>query len=297
MNFLIVEPGYRTVPPLGHAGGGAEARVADVGGAGRVQSLDRAMDLVDLVAAADGPRSLSALAADAGLPPPTVHRLLRALIRHGYVRQDPARRYTLGPRLIFLGERATHVLGDWALPHLTELRDVTGETANLAMLDGDEIVYVTQAPSRHQMRMFTEPGRRVLPHCTAVGKVLLAALPDDAVRALLARTGMPPRTDATVTEPDVLLRQLVAVRVHGYATDDGEQEMGVRCLGVAVPGASVRLAVSVSGPHGRITDQRVRGFVPELRRAAAALGARLTGVDAGAPAPTGGNPFGDHAEP
>jgi IclR family transcriptional regulator, acetate operon repressor len=242
---------------------------------GGVQAIDRVLDLLDRVARADGPRALSELAAETGLAAPTAHRLMRALLRHGYVRQEPSRRYALGPRLIYLGERAARTLGDWAVPQLTRLRDATGETANLALLDGDEIVYVTQAPSRHQMRMFTEPGRRVLPHCTAVGKALLAGLPDDEVRALLARTGMPAHTPNTITEPDALLAALAEVRERGYASDDGEQEIGVRCLGVAVPTGSARMAVSVSGPHGRLTDAAVRDIVARLREVATELGARL----------------------
>jgi IclR family acetate operon transcriptional repressor len=242
---------------------------------GGVQAIDRVLDLLDRVARADGPRAVSELAAETGLAVPTAHRLMRALLAHGYVRQDPSRRYTLGPRLIFLGERAARTLGGWAVPQLTRLRDATGETANLALLDGDEIVYVTQAPSRHQMRMFTEPGRRVLPHCTAVGKALLAELPDDEVRALLARTGMPANTPHTLTDPDALLLALARVRRRGYASDDGEQEVGVRCLGVAVPSRSARMAVSVSGPHGRLTDASVPDHVAQLHRVAAELGARL----------------------
>ena len=104
------------------------------------------------------------------------------------------------------------MLNSVALPHLAHLVDEIGETANLAMLDGDQVAYVAQVPGRHSMRMFTEVGRRVLPHCTAVGKALLAASSDDEVRALLARTGMPRHTPHTLTEPGKLLAQLRRVR-------------------------------------------------------------------------------------
>lgn len=246
---------------------------------GGVQSLDRAIDLLELIAGTGTPQPLSALATASGLPTPTTHRLLRALVRRGYARQDGSRRYTLGARLIHLGDVAGKLLAGWAEQRLAELRDLTGETANLALLDGDEVVYVAQAPSRHQMRMFTEPGRRFPPHCTAVGKALLAELPDEHARAMIARTGLPPRTANTVTDAAGLFRQLEAIRRRGYAVDDGEQEVGVRCLAVAIPNGPLRTAISVSGPAARLTSRQARACVPALRCAAAQLGETLNGKE------------------
>src|SRR5690606_4428838 len=120
-------------------------------------------------------------------------------------------------RLFRLGDSASRLIGGWAMPHLSRLVDQLGETANLAMLDGDRVVYLAQAPSRHAMRMFTEVGRRVLPHCTGVGKALLARLPNEDTRALLARTGMPAQTPKTLVDPDVFGAQLEEVRRRGYA--------------------------------------------------------------------------------
>jgi IclR family acetate operon transcriptional repressor len=125
------------------------------------------------------------------------------------------------------------------------------------------------------MRMFTEVGRRVMLHCTGVGKALAATLPPDEVRAILERTGMPARTDHTLTDPDQLLDQLAWTREHGYAVDDSEQEVGVRCVAVSVPAGAVPLALSVSGPAARISDDLVQQAVPLLQRAAAALAADL----------------------
>ena len=127
---------------------------------GGVQSLQRAFDLLERMADAGGEASLSELAATSGLPLPTIHRLIRTLVTCGYVRQNSNRRYALGPRLIRLGESASRQFGTWARPWLARLVDQVEETANLAVLDGDEVVYVAQVPSRHSMRMFTEVGRR-----------------------------------------------------------------------------------------------------------------------------------------
>jgi IclR family acetate operon transcriptional repressor len=240
-----------------------------------VQSLERALDLLEVLADSPGEVSLSGLASASGLAPSTIHRLVGTLVARGYVRRLPSRRYVLAPRLLHLGERATHTLATLARPHLAGLVDDVGETANLALLDGDRVVYAAQVPSRHSVRMFTEVGRRVHVHCTGVGKVLLAGLAEGEVRALLARAGMPARTDRTVTDPEVLLAQLAVIARQGYALDDGEQEAGVRCLAVPVHGAAVPAALSVSGPEGRLPLEDVPRLVPVLLAAAAALGADL----------------------
>ncbi|MFF7983114.1 IclR family transcriptional regulator [Streptomyces sp. NPDC007901] len=242
---------------------------------GGVQSLERAFDLLERMADAGGEVGLSELSASSGLPLPTIHRLMRTLVACGYVRQQANRRYALGPRLIRLGESASRLLGTWARPYLARLVEETGETANMALLDGDEIVYVAQVPSKHSMRMFTEVGRRVLPHSTGVGKALLADVPDAEVRALLGRTGMPAATEKTITTPDGFLGALEEVRRLGYAVDDNEQEVGVRCLAVSVPDAPTAAAISISGPAGRVTEAATEKIVPVLRQVAVELSQAL----------------------
>lgn len=254
----------------------AESKTAaTTAGSGGVQSLERAFDLLERMADAGGEVGLSELSTSSGLPLPTIHRLMRTLVACGYVRQQPNRRYALGPRLIRLGESSSRLLGTWARPYLARLVEETGETANMALLDGDEVVYVAQVPSRHSMRMFTEVGRRVLPHTTGVGKALLADTSPDEVRALLARTGMPAVTEKTITSPDVFLDALRQVREQGYAVDDNEQEMGVRCLAVPVPDSPAPAAISISGPAGRVTDEATREIVPILQEVAAELSGAL----------------------
>lgn len=244
-------------------------------GAGGVQSLERAFDLLERMADAGGEVGLSELSASSGLPLPTIHRLMRTLVSCGYVRQQPNRRYALGPRLIRLGESASRLLGTWARPYLAELVEATGETANMALLDGDEVVYVAQVPSRHSMRMFTEVGRRVLPHSTGVGKALLAHVPADEVRALLGRTGMPAATEKTITDPEEFIAELERIRTAGYAVDDNEQEIGVRCLAVTVPDSPTAAAISISGPAGRVTETAQDKIIPVLQDVARQLSAAL----------------------
>lgn len=232
--------------------------------ASKVQSIDRALMMLELIADSGGSLRLADLEAATGLPLPTVHRLAKSLAHNGYLRQNPSRAYALGPRLIRLGEISARGLGSWAKPHLHRAVAEIGETANLAVLEGDEVLYVAQVPSPHSMRMFTEVGRRVSAHCSGVGKALLSQLDDDSVLDLLKRTGMPSRTANTVTDPDTLLAELWHIRKRGWAVDHGEQEAGVWCIAAPIPRAPARAALSVSGPSGRLTEDRIAEVAPTL---------------------------------
>ena len=235
---------------------------------GSVQSVERAFELLEIMASAGPSIAFGELAARAELPQPTIHRLVRTLLNMGYVRQLPNRHYALGPKLIRLGESAAQLIGAWSRPHLAELVERTGESANMAVLDNDMAVYVAQVPSPHSMRMFTEVGRRVYTHCTGVGKALLMQLPDDAVLALLKRAGMPASSENTHTTPDALIRDIELSRSRGYAVDEGEQEIGVRCFAVPVPDAPTLTAISISGPASRLTLKSATKVAPLLKRVA-----------------------------
>ncbi len=240
---------------------------------GGVQSVERALSLLDLLARAGGRSALSDLATRSALPLGTVHRLLATLAAAGYVRQDADRRYALGPALLPLGDAATRLLGGWAQPFLVRLVEASGETANLAVLEDDRVVYLAQAPGRHRMRMFTEVGRRVLPTTTAVGKVLLAWQDEAQVRRVLARVGLPRRTERSITEVPRFLAELAGVRQAACAVDDEEEEEGVRCVAVPVgPGPIAVAALSVSGPSSRLPRgdpallAAMRGVAADLAR-------------------------------
>lgn len=245
-----------------------------------VQSVDRALDVLELLAAAPGPLGVTEVAREVGLAPGTAHRLLGALVGRGWVRQDEGRRYAVGPAARRLGDAAAGRLAALAAPSLRAAVEATGETANLAALEGSVMVYLAQSPSPHTLRIFAEVGRRVPLHSTAVGKVVLAGLGPAALGALLDRVGpLPaPRTPHTLATVEDLGAELDRVRGQGYALDDEEQELGVRCVAVPVgagPGAD--LALSVSGPTERLTRERARAAVPALRRVASDLAGRVAG--------------------
>ncbi|HLS25896.1 MAG TPA: IclR family transcriptional regulator [Beutenbergiaceae bacterium] len=238
---------------------------------GGVQSVTRAIDLLALLAEEGPEMALSELAERTGLATATTHRLIRTLVDHGYVRQLPSRRYALGPALIRLGEHAGMHLGSAARVHLADLAARVGETVNLAMLDQDTVVYIAQSASKHSMRMFTEVGRRVPAHATGVGKATLAQLDDGQVHRIITRAGMPAMTDRTITDPEAFLAEMGRIRERGYAIDDGEQEVGVRCVAMAIAQAPAPTAVSISGPAARLPEEKVEQVVPELARTAEVL--------------------------
>jgi IclR family acetate operon transcriptional repressor len=247
---------------------------------GGVQSLHRSLDLVEVVAARGGHLSIGEIAAATDVPLPTAHRLLRTLVDRGYMRQMPNRRYALGFRLVPLGATASSMVGADTEVVLGRLVDALGETANLAILSGSHAEYVAQVPSRHTMRMFTEVGRQVDLHCTGVGKALLAQLDDKRVHEIVRRVGLHRQTEHTLATEADLMAELTEVRARGYALDEQEQEPGVRCVAVPVgPEPMSWMAVSVSGPVTRMTDELVARAVPLLHEAGRQLTSRMNSTD------------------
>lgn len=245
---------------------------------GGVQSVERSLDVLEALAAEPGEFGVSDLAERTGLPLPTIHRLLVSLVDRGFARQDPlTRKYSLGTKMLRLGDAAGRLWGTWFHPYLAELSELSGETTNLAVLEQGFVVYVAQVPSRHRVRMFTEVGNRVLPHSAAVGKVLLAHRPREVAEQIIDTCGLPRRTEHTITDRDAFFEELDRVLKRGYALDNEEEEIGVRCVAVPVQigvGDSIR-AVSVSGPASRMTHEQCERLVPEMRRVAANASASL----------------------
>lgn len=247
---------------------------------GLVQSVDRALDVLETLASAEAPLGVGEVARAVDLPQGTVHRLLRSLEQRGYVHQDATRKYSIGTAALRLGDAAQRSLARAARPYLAELVELSGESANLAVLEGNDVVYVAQSPSPHSLRMFTEVGRHVTPHSTAVGKVLLAALPPERARAILGRTGLAGHTPHTLTALDDLLAELDRTRRRGFGVDEEEQEVGVRCVAVPVHQHGVVVAaLSLSGPSGRFGGAVAPGLVEAMGEVARRLSTQVLGGD------------------
>jgi IclR family acetate operon transcriptional repressor len=163
-------------------------------------------------------------------------------------------------------------IGPLALPFLEELMQVSQETANLVMLEGNSAVYIEQvSPPSRILRIFTEPGNRIPLHSCGTGKILLAYQSPRLVDFVIARTGLPRHTVSTITDPSQLKTELEKVREDGYAIDFEEQEEGVRCLAAPVfgPDGEVFAAMSISGPASRLERKRLEELVPEATRVSA----------------------------
>lgn len=242
---------------------------------GGLQTVERAFTVLGAIADAGGSASLGVIATQSQLAESTTHRMLAALVDLGLARRLPDRRYGLGTRLARLGAAATPSIDAATRPVLARLVDHLGETVNLAMLVGDQAEYIAQVPSRHSMRMFTEVGRRVDLHCTGVGKAMLGCVGATALAGYLTRAPFDARTTHTLTDAEALAADVARSRERGYALDEEEQEIGVRCVAVPVD-VSPGFAISVSGPLPRMTDDFVMRAVPLLRGAAQDLSGALT---------------------
>ena len=246
---------------------------------GGVQSLERALDILEVLSRSEGDLGVSEVGASVGLANGTVHRLLSTLTRRGYARQNPlTRKYGLGLKAFALASSARESLGPLARPFLEELMEVSRESSNLAGLDKNYVVYIEQVPAPRMVRMFTEPGNHAPLHSTGTGKVLLAYQPPEVVDSVIRQTGLPRFTAHTITDPGELESELARVRKRGYAMDSEEMEDGVRCLAAPVFGAdeAVLAAISVSGPASRLTEKRLGELIPEITRLSEALSEALS---------------------
>jgi DNA-binding IclR family transcriptional regulator len=245
-----------------------------------VQSVERTLDILESLVEFGSEAGLVEISQSVGLPLATVHRLLGTLIARGYVKQNQLnRKYSLGFRALQMGNdmRQRFSLRLEARPFLQRLVQRSGESANLAVLDDGEVVYIDQAQSSRILRMFTQVGNRLPVHSTGSGKALLAFAPSDVVDGILRRFGMSARTAHTITDPGRFRGELERVRACGYALDDEEHEDGVRCLAVPVRDASTQVvaSLSVSGPVTRLGDQQISAIVGEVVDCGEKLSTRL----------------------
>jgi IclR family acetate operon transcriptional repressor len=251
--------------------------------------LDRALDLLEALAEAPAgaPLGVSEVARRAGVTKSAAFRILANLERRGYVAKDPvSARYTLGTQLVYLGERSLGAidLRAAARPALEALRRRFGETVNLGVREGAEVVYVDMIESSHGLRMAARVGGRDHLHSTALGKAILAFLPPAERDQLLHAPGaLPVRTERTITDPVKLRAELERVRERGIAEDRDENEVGARCLGAPIfdHRGLVAGAISLSAPDSRLDDARAAEVAVAVGEEAAAITRRLGGrIDA-----------------
>ena len=296
MNFMMQKRGVRlaseiqletdtgALPDEAHSSASKAVSGRSVRGEpGSVQSVERAMKLLELLAQSGGASSLTDLAARSQLNISTCHHLLATLLKSGYVAKVPGRRtYALGARVLHLGQafRRQVDLPQRAQPVLDRLNAATGEAVHLAVLQGDQVVTVAKSEGRHAVRVETgEIGVAEAPHATATGKAMLAWLPEEKTRRILAVSGMAKFTPGTITNADALIEEMRHVRRNGFSLDREEFQPGVVCVGAAVrdhTGAVIG-SISASAPAFRASEDHIVRMREAVTAAARDLSAELGG--------------------
>ncbi len=253
-----------------------------------VHALERGLAVLRCFNAEHPSLSLTELANLLGWTRTAPYRLVYTLQRLGYLIQDPrTKRYRLGPRVLELGFEYLHSLQlpELAQPYLEQLRQETGASAHLAILDGREIVYVARVAARRVSAVNIHIGSRLPAHATSMGKVLLAYQPSELLDAMLNQGPLEAYTDRTITDVQELRRVLQQIREQGYVVNDQEFEPGIRSVAAPVFNARGQAvaAVNIAAPPPVLTDEFLQAVaIPAVRRVAmelsACLGFRMEGV-------------------
>ena len=258
---------------------GPNARAGD----GKNQSLIRALTLLERLSEAPGGINLTDLSQQLGMPAATVHRLLSTFEELDFVEQDAElglwfvglKAFTVGNAFL---QRRDFVAS--ARPHMHRLVEQCGETVNLGVIDQGEVVFISQVESQEVMRMIVKLGSRSPIHASGVGKALLANMPEQRVASILQLRGLARYTDHTIDSPAALRDELEQVRQQGYALDDEEHAVGLRCVAAPIfdENAHALAAISLSGPKARIVDSRLNELGNAIRQTALEITQVLGGL-------------------
>jgi len=244
----------------------------------RIQAVDRAVQLLRAVAAADTAPTAAELAQQSGVNRSTAWRLLATLEDHGLVERDSGQGYSIGYGAVALAQcrSGSAALVRVARPALDRLAEDTQETVNVSVATRDAVVAIDQRDPQDALLRLDYLTRPLPLHCTSNGKIVLSSMPGDQVDAILAGP-LEAVTPKTVVNPERLRAIVERVRREGYATNEGELDLGVNGVSVGVHGDQRKLVaiLSVSAPAHRLPSERLRQVVPQLERAAADIERRL----------------------
>nr|WP_315591569.1 IclR family transcriptional regulator C-terminal domain-containing protein [uncultured Cupriavidus sp.] len=251
-------------------------------------AIEKAIDVLEAVGAAPDGLSQTELTEQLALPRTTIYRLLATLVARGMLRRDPARKvYRLGFRCFEMARQA-YTMPDLVAAAANEmrgLRDLTGETCYLATLDGLEVISLERCDGAHSERSAASLGQRKPLHCTSQGKAILSAMNSAARDSIVRELTLKALTPLTITDRRRLNAELNITAARGYAIDDEEIVLGVRCVGAPIVDSqgAVRGAISVAGPAYRLTRERLELLGPELAEAARRVGAEIGALKPVAP--------------
>lgn len=240
-----------------------------------IQVIDRMSAILDAVARYPEPVSLKILTAETGLHSSTAFRILDSMLANGFVERDATGKYQLGRKLLRLGSRvrAQSDVRQIAQPIMARLRNELGESVNLTIREGDEVVYIEKATPNRMMHVQQLVGSRAPLHVTAVGKLMLALSGEEECRSYATRTNLPAYTRNTINSLPKLLQEAARLRQQGYAFDDEEAEIGVGCIGSLIFDASDNIVagLSVSAP----IERRKNEWVAKVLHAAGEISEQL----------------------
>lgn len=245
----------------------------------RLSSVANAIRLTKAFSEHEYEMGISALAVRLGLAKSTVHRLATTLVEYDMLEQNKeSGKYRLGLAFFELGTlvRRKMDVATAAQGEIHALAESSGETIQLAILDHLSVLYIRIRESRQAVRMSSGLGSRAPAHCTSVGKALLAFQPIEVVQQVIEQ-GLKRFTANTITDPDTLLAELASIRAKGYAIDDEEMEVGLRCVAAPIRDHSghVVAAISVAAPVQRMSKKAVQGTIPSVVSAAEAVSRRM----------------------
>ena len=249
--------------------------------AGSVQSIDRVLDILEALSAVPQGMLLTELSAKVGLHVSTTHRLVHMLLDRGYaMKEQETGKYRLTLRTFEIGSRVSSVwdLMSMAKPYLDDLASQSQEAVHLVERDGNGVVYLYKAePFRQLVRMGSHYGLRNPMYCTGVGKSILALLPREEVDRIWNSESITAFSPNTITNLEQMHRELAQIRQRGYAIDDEEHELGVRCMAVAIRNWQGKpiAAVSISAPASRMDAAMMERMLPKLQSAAGSISAML----------------------
>jgi len=232
---------------------------------GSVQSIHRALSILERLSASDEGLTLKEVAAQVSLPPSSAHRILTTLQRQRFVRFDQATMcWSIGVQAFLVGNAFSRSRDMVALsiPFMRRLMLASGETVNFFMLDGSEVVCMAQVQSQQMVRAISRPGGGAEMHRSAAGKMILAHMSYEEVAAIITRKGMARYTDHTITTLEALIQELARIRERGFSVDNEEFFTGLRCIAAPIydETGSVYAAVSIAGPTSRITEARTQAM-------------------------------------
>lgn len=249
-----------------------------------IRSVLKAIQIMRLFSASEPALSLAEISARLGMPKSTAHNLLNTLLSEGFIEKVNRDEYALGTALIPLTQsiRVNVELRDRAAPLLRQLADECRESVYLTVRDGDRVLYIYAVESSKRLLARTAVGDRAPLHCTAVGKAILAHLPDGEVAAILRRTPLAPFTPATITAEDELYEELARTRERGYAIDRQEHERSTFCLGAPILDDRGRAlgACSISSSDASIVGVRIGELSARVRQVAEEISRRMGFVPA-----------------